>query len=109
VTVAVCVIAVPLTTAKIVLVPATVELKLPVAPPVASVGPVGCVRVFPVPVAASATVAPLIGSPFASLTVTVIVAVPLPAAIDVGEAVNVDCSADTGPGVAGAMPYFAAR
>src|SRR5437016_3457306 len=99
VTAAVCVMAVPLIEAETVFVPATVELKVPVAPPVASVGPAGCATVFPLPVAASTTVAPLIGLPVASLAVTVIVDVPLPVAIEGGAAVTVDWAADTGPGV----------
>jgi hypothetical protein len=45
--------------AETVLVSATVELKVPVATPFASVVPTGCVSVFPVVgVAASVTVAP---------------------------------------------------
>jgi hypothetical protein len=63
--------------------------------------------VFPLPVAASTTAAPLIGVPSASLTVTVTVAVPLPATIALGTAVTVDCAADTGG--AGRRPYFAIR
>src|SRR6266567_1197512 len=98
VTAAVCVMAVPLIVAETVFVPATVELKVPVATPVASVGPPGCVSVFPLPVAASTAVAPLIGLPLASLAVTVMVEVALPAAIDAGAVVTVDCAADTGPG-----------
>src|SRR5215831_7890533 len=58
---------------------ATVEARVPVARPLPSVGPAGCDSVFPVPVAASSTVAPLTGRLFASLAVTVIVAVALPA------------------------------
>src|SRR2546430_14732972 len=77
---------------------ATVELSVPVATPVPSVRPLGCVRVLPLPVAASTTVAPPIGLPLASLAVTVTVEVPLPAVIDAGAAVTVDCAADTGPG-----------
>src|SRR5439155_19414791 len=38
-------------------------------------------------------------SPRASGAVTVIVDLPLPATIEVGDAVTVDCEADTGPGV----------
>src|SRR6266513_1961520 len=98
-TAAVCVMAVPLIVAETVFVPATVELKVPVATPVASVGPAGCATVFPLPVAASTAVAPPIGLPLASLAVTVMVDVPLPVAIDGGAAVTVDCAADTGPGV----------
>src|SRR2546427_26095 len=92
-------IAVPAIAAETVFVPATVELKVPVATPVASVGPPGCASVFPLPVAASTTVAPLIGLPLASFAVTVIVDVPLPVAIDGGVAVTVDCAADTEPAV----------
>src|SRR6266542_914200 len=76
VTVAVCVLAVPLAVADTVFASATVELKVPVATPLAFVGPLGCVSVLPLPVAASTTVAPLTGFPFASFAVTVIV-VPL--------------------------------
>ncbi|SRR6266511_2147078 len=98
VTVAVCVIAVPLAVADTVFASATVELKVPVATPLAFVGPLGCVSVLPLPVAASTTVAPLTGFPFASFAVTVIVAVP-PTAMDVGEAATVDCEAETEPDV----------
>jgi hypothetical protein len=90
--------AVPFAVAETVLVPASVEFKVPVANPFAFVGPAGCVSVFPLPVAVSTTVAPLIGLPLASFTVTVIVDVPLPAAIALGAAVTVDCEAETGPG-----------
>src|SRR5881628_3119716 len=96
VTVALCVMAVPLAVADTVFAPATVELRVPVATPLASVGLVGWVSVLPLPVAASTTVAPLIGAPLASFTVTVIVAPPPPAVIDVGAAATVDCEADTG-------------
>src|SRR6266542_22526 len=98
VTVAVCVLAVPLAVADTVFASATVELKVPVATPLAFVGPLGCVSVLPLPVAASTTVAPLTGFPFASFAVTVIVAVP-PTAMDVGEAATVDCEAETEPDV----------
>src|SRR6266851_2507241 len=74
-TVAVWVIATVLIVAETVFDCATVELKLPVATPLALVVPTGCVRVFPVPVAASPAVAPALGLPFASLAVTVTVAV----------------------------------
>src|SRR6266567_2335234 len=96
-TVAVWVIATALIVAETVFDPAAVELKLPVTTPLASVVPTGWVSVFPaVGVAASVTVAPSIGLPFASRAVTVMVDVPLPAAI--GEvAVTVDCVADTVP------------
>src|SRR5216117_1557217 len=98
VTAAVWVIAVPFTVADTVFASATVELSVPVATPLAFVVPLGCVRTLPLPVAASATVAPLIGLLFASLAVTVIVDVPVPAAIEEGAAATVDCAAETGPG-----------
>src|SRR5437870_2495177 len=60
-TAAVCVIDSVLIVADTVFNPAAVELKLPVATPLALVGPTGCVSVFPVPVAARTTVAPVIG------------------------------------------------
>src|SRR5439155_14311678 len=69
---------------------------LPVATPLAFVVAAGCVSVLPDPVVACATVAPWIGLPFASRAVTVIVELPLPAAIgDV--ALTVDWLADTVP------------
>ncbi len=89
------VIAVPLAVADTVFDSATVELSVPVATPLASVGPAGCVSVLPLPVAASTTVAPPIGLPLASFTVTVMVEALVPAGIDVGEAVTVDCEGDT--------------
>src|SRR6266566_4485857 len=71
-TVAVCVIATVL----------IVDDSVPVATPLASVVPVGWVRVLPlVGVAAIETVAPAIGLPKASFAVTVMVEVPLCAAI----------------------------
>ena len=66
----------PLAVAETVLVPATVELSVPVATPDPFVGPVGCVNEFPSPVAESTTLAPLIGAPLSSFTVTVIVDEP---------------------------------
>jgi len=98
-TVAVWVIAVPLIVAETVLVSATVEPSDPVATPLAFVGPAGWVRVFPLPVDARITVAPLIGFPKPSLAVTVMVEAPPPAMIDIGEAEIVDCEADKGPEV----------
>src|SRR6266508_3884630 len=98
VTVAVWAIAVPLAVAETVFVPATVELNVPVATPLPSVGPLGCVSVLPLPLADSTTVALLIGFPPASFAVTVIVELPLPAVIEPGAAATVDCEADTGPG-----------
>jgi len=95
-TVAVCVIATALIVAEIVFDSASVDDSVPVATPLAFVGAAGCVSVLPDPVAASTTVAPGIGLPFASRAVTVIVELPLPAAIgDV--APTVDCAADTDP------------
>src|SRR6266568_4032903 len=95
-TVAVCVIATALIVAEIVFDSASVDASVPVATPLALVGAAGCVSVLPDPVAASTTVAPGIGLPLTSRAVTVIVELPLPAAIgDV--ALTVDCAADTGP------------
>src|SRR6266513_844747 len=83
--------------AETVLEPAAVELNVPVTSPLASVVPTGWVSVFPVVgLAASVTVAPSIGFPFASRAVTVMVDVPLPVVIgDV--ALTVDRSEDTKP------------
>src|SRR5437868_5607323 len=84
VTVAVCVITTELIVADTVLVPAAVELRVPVATPLASVVPTGCVSVLPaVGLAARTTVAPAIGLPLASFAVTVMVEVSVPAAIGV--------------------------
>ena len=59
VTVAVCVIATALIVAETVFSPAAVELRVPVATPLAFVVPTGCVSVFPaLGEAASVTVAP---------------------------------------------------
>src|SRR6266540_6271484 len=99
VTVALWVIAVPFAVAETVFVPAPVELSVPVATPLAFVVPLGWVSVLPLPVAASTTVAPLIGLPLASFALTVIVAVPVSAVSEVGEALTVDCAADTAPGI----------
>src|SRR5712692_8071878 len=95
-TVAVCVIATALMVAETVFDPAAVELKLPVAIPLALVVPTGWVSVLPVPVAARTTVAPGIGLPFASRAVTVIVD-PVPPAV-IGEvAATVDWVPETAP------------
>src|SRR5207237_1761432 len=95
-TVAVCVIATALIVAEIVFDSASVDDSVPVATPLAFVVAAGCVSVLPDPVVASITVAPWIGLPFASRAVTVIVEVPLPAAI--ADVVHThDCLADTGP------------
>src|SRR2546427_12171484 len=70
-TVAVCVMATELMVADTVLVSAVVELSVPVATPLAFVGPPGCVNVLPVAGPAARTaVAPWIGLPVASLAVT---------------------------------------
>src|SRR6266576_3718716 len=89
-----------LATADTVLVSAWVELTVPVVTPLASVGVVGCVSVFAVPLAVSVTVFPLIALPYWSRTVTVIVLVllPLEAVIVPGVAFTVVCWALTGPG-----------
>src|SRR6266516_3699807 len=95
-TVAVCATATPLIVADTVFDSATTELSVPVATPLAFVVALGCVSVFPLPVADNATVAPGIGLPNPSLAVTVIVEIPVPAAIgDV--AVSVDWAAETAP------------
>src|SRR6266550_1248707 len=99
VTVPVCVTGVPLIVAETVFVSATDELSVPVATPLAFVTLAGCTRVLPLPVAASTTVAPLIGFPLASLAVTVIVDEPLLAWMDDGDTPSVDWSADTLPAV----------
>ena len=77
----VCVTATALIVADTVFASATVELNVPVAIPLAFVVALGWVRVLPVPVVASATVAPSIGFPKASTAVTVMVELPVPAAI----------------------------
>jgi hypothetical protein len=61
VTVAVCVIGVPPAIAETTLSPTAVEDSIPVATPNPFVGPLGCVSVFPAPVAVSDTVAPATG------------------------------------------------
>src|SRR6266705_1505245 len=94
VTAADCVTAVPLIVAETVFASVTLELRAPVATPVVLVIPLGWVSVLPLPVAARTTVAPLSGVPLASFTVTVTVALPLPAVSDVGAAATVDCEAD---------------
>jgi hypothetical protein len=92
-------IATVLIVAETVFVPAAVELKVPVNTPLLFVVPPD-VMVFPVPEAESATVAPLMRLPLASLAVTVIVLVLVPvlAVIVVGEATTVDRLALAVPG-----------
>src|SRR5207247_684839 len=97
VTAAVWVTASPLIVAEIVFASAAVERSVPVATPLASVGPVGWVSVLPLPVAWSWTVAPAIGFPFASRAATVPFAAPFPASIVGGAALTVDCAAETAP------------
>src|SRR5437867_6402559 len=80
-TVAVWAMAIELMVADTVFASGAVELNVPVATPLPLVVPTGCVRVLPLPVAASTTVAPAIGFPNASRAVTVMVEVPLPAAM----------------------------
>src|SRR5256886_12603174 len=87
VTVAVCVMATPSIVAETVFEPAAVEVRLPVATPLASAVPTGCVNVLRVVgVAASTTVAPATGFPFASRAVTVMVEVPPPATVTARDA-----------------------
>src|SRR2546426_309703 len=95
-TVAVWVIATVVILAEAVFVSATVELSVPVATPLAFVVALGCVRVFPVPVAASTTVAPAIGFPEASRAVTVIVDVLAPLEAVIGDVADkLDCPPET--------------
>jgi hypothetical protein len=92
--------AIPVIVAETVLVPAAVELKVPVATPLAFVGALGCVSVLPGPVAASTTVAPATGFPDASRAVTVIVDWLLPLDAVMGDvAATLDCVPDTLPAV----------
>src|SRR6267142_2940207 len=84
-TAAVCVTPTPLIVAVTVFDSATVELKLPVATPLAFVVVPGCVSVLPVPVAASTTVAPAMGLSSASRAVTVIVDALAPVEAVIGD------------------------
>src|SRR5438105_5898722 len=87
-----------------VLVPAAVDVNDPVICPLALVVPTGCVRVLPVAgLTASVTVAPWMGFPLASRTVTVMVLEPTPAVIVAGAAATVDCVALGPPAVAVAV------
>src|SRR5881397_1882488 len=92
---------VPAIVADMVLVPVAVELRLPVATPLALVGPAGWVSVLLVPVAVRTTVTPGTAFPDASRAVTVMVEVlaPLLAGIVAGAALTVDCPAFTTAGV----------
>src|SRR5436190_1911232 len=71
--------------AETVLHSATGSLIVPFATPLPSVVAVGCVRVLPVPLAVSTTVAPAIGFPDASRAVTVIVDVLAPLEALIGD------------------------
>jgi len=99
VTVAVCVTATVPIVVETVFVPTVADERVPMATPFAFVVPTGWVSVLPIPVAASVTLAPLIGLPCASRAVTVIVEEPIPAVIDVGDAATVDSEAETAPAV----------
>jgi len=99
VTALVCVIATPSAVAEMVFSSALFDDSVPVATPLASVGPEGCTRVFWVPVDASTTFAPLTGSPLLLRTVTVTVASPEPAVIDAWSTPTLDCDPDTDAGV----------
>ncbi len=93
-------IATPPTVAEIVLVSARVELSVPVATPFTSVGTAGEVRTLAAPVAARATLFPLITFPNWSRAVTMIVLWLEPVDAVTGlEAVTFVCVALTGPGV----------
>ena len=72
-TVGVWALPVPSITAETTLASATVELRVPVATPLAFVGPAGWLSVLPVPVADNTTVAPGIRLPWSSRAVTVMV------------------------------------
>src|SRR5205823_4567718 len=102
---AVCVtVTVPFTMAVTVFVPAAVELNEPVICPPAFVVPAGWVSVLPVAgLTTSVTVAPWMGFPLASRTVTVMVLEPTPAVIVAGAAATVDCVALGPPAVAVAV------
>ena len=99
VTAAVWVTATPSIVAETVFISGIVERTVPVATPLASVGPTGCVSTLPDPVAASTTVAPAIGLPATSRAVTVIVATPAMAGMDAGTAWTLDRVAETAPTV----------
>src|SRR5437588_285508 len=87
-----------------VFVPAAVELNEPVICPPAFVVPAGWVSVLPVAgLTTSVTVAPWMGFPLASRTVTVMVLVPRPAVIVWGAAATVDCVALGPPAVSVAV------
>src|SRR5574341_1559239 len=97
-------IAKPSTVAVTVFVSAMVALSVPVATPFALVVVTGCVKVFPLPVAASTTGLPLMTLPNGSRTVivSVLALLPLDAVIVVANAVTLVCVALTGPGTVNA-------
>src|SRR6266704_113501 len=84
-TVAVCVTATPSIVADTVFDSATVELRVPVATPLAFVVAAGCVSVLPPPVADRITVAPATGLSSASRAVTVIVEALAPLEAVIGD------------------------
>src|SRR6266540_2658441 len=94
-TVAPCRTAMPLIVAVTSFTSATADPNVPVATPLGSVGPLGCVSVLSLPVTASSTRAPLTGFPAESRAVTVIVAVPFPASRRPGPARTVERDGDT--------------
>src|SRR5207302_3145926 len=91
----------PFSVALIVFVSALVELSVPVAWPLAPVGPVGWVSALLVPLAARTTVTPLTGLPNSSFAVTVIVPAlaPLDAVTVPGSAATSDRAALGAPAV----------
>jgi len=100
VTEAVCVTGTVAIVAETVFAPTVAEESVPVATPFAFVAAAGWVSVFPaVGAAASTTVAPLMRLPCASRAVTVIVDVPMPTVIDVGDALTLDREAETAAAV----------
>jgi hypothetical protein len=95
-TVAVCVTGTPLTVADTVFDSATVELRVPVATPLAFVVAAGCVTVLPRPVALRTTVAPATGLPNPSRAVTVMVDALVPLDAVIGDvAATLDCAPET--------------
>ena len=87
--------------------PAVVDFTVKVTTPEALLAPEGALMVgVPGPeVFARLTVLPATGLPLASFRVTVIVEVVLPSAMtEVGDALTVDCAAETGPGVTVIVP-----
>src|SRR5439155_1563776 len=98
-TVAAHVTTTPSMPAHTVLASAAVERSVPAATPWLLLSLPDALPILPSPVAASTTTFPAIGLPLASRAVTVIVALPPPAASVVGTASTLDCPADTAPTV----------